>query len=127
MKTHEPIPKDFAVQPLKLGQFAKVKATCGHCGLSWDDGKSTSWTPAPSGRCPFEYFHVYPEPTGPTEYQLQKMSGERAICILESLLAELSGIEVEDLTTLEINLLQRCAVNPPPHGRGAEVAILKRQ
>jgi hypothetical protein len=32
-------------------------ATCGHCGLTWDDSISTSYTPAPSGRCPFEYFH----------------------------------------------------------------------
>lgn len=34
---------------------------CGSCGLSWDDSFSTSWTPAPSGRCPFEYFHKYDE------------------------------------------------------------------
>lgn len=32
-------------------------ATCGACGRSWDDSLPTSWTPAPSGRCPFEYFH----------------------------------------------------------------------
>lgn len=59
VKRVEKIPKDFAVQPLKPGEEAKDKATCGHCGLSWDDGKSTQWTPAPSGRCPFEYFHKY--------------------------------------------------------------------
>lgn len=34
-------------------------ATCGSCGLSWDDSIPTSWTPAPSGRCPFEYQHRY--------------------------------------------------------------------
>jgi hypothetical protein len=28
--------------------------TCGNCGRSWDDTISTEWTPAPSGRCPFE-------------------------------------------------------------------------
>lgn len=32
-------------------------ATCGHCGLTWDDSISTSYTPAPSARCPFESFH----------------------------------------------------------------------
>jgi hypothetical protein len=37
----EPIPKDYVVQPLKPGQPAKELATCGHCGLSWDDGKVT--------------------------------------------------------------------------------------
>lgn len=51
------IPKKFPVQPLKPEQLAKDKVTCGTCGLSWDDAIPTSWTPAPSGRCPFEYFH----------------------------------------------------------------------
>lgn len=32
-------------------------ATCGTCGRSWDDSISTSTTPVPSGRCPFEYEH----------------------------------------------------------------------
>lgn len=36
---------------------AKTVATCGDCGRSWDDAKSTSITPVPSGRCPFEAFH----------------------------------------------------------------------
>lgn len=62
MKTHEPIPRSHPVQPLKRGHKATLnRATCGHCGLSWDDGKVTSMTPAPAGRCPFEAFHVYPE------------------------------------------------------------------
>jgi hypothetical protein len=52
------IPSDFAVQPLKAGETAKDKVTCGTCGLSWDDGISTGYTPTPSGRCPFEAFHV---------------------------------------------------------------------
>jgi hypothetical protein len=57
---HEPIPADFEVQPINPKDVADW-ATCGYCGLSWDDGKITSMTPAPSGRCPFEYFHIYPE------------------------------------------------------------------
>jgi hypothetical protein len=32
-------------------------ATDGACGLSWDDSIITGMTPAPSARCPFEYFH----------------------------------------------------------------------
>lgn len=32
-------------------------ATCGTCGLSWDDSIVTGMTPAPAARCPFEYFH----------------------------------------------------------------------
>lgn len=58
---HKGVPADFAVQPLKDGEEPKGKTTCGHCGLSWDDDKQTGWTPVPSGRCPFEYFHMYPE------------------------------------------------------------------
>jgi hypothetical protein len=61
MSTHmslKRIPKDFPVQPLLPGQSAKDKATCGHCGISWDDGIITGWTPTPSARCPFEYFHT---------------------------------------------------------------------
>ena len=33
--------------------------TDGNCGLSWDDSIITGMTPAPSARCPFEYFHEY--------------------------------------------------------------------
>jgi len=52
------VPADFEVQPIDPNDpNAKDVATCGTCGLSWDDGIPTSWTPAPSGRCPFEYFH----------------------------------------------------------------------
>jgi hypothetical protein len=40
------------------------KATvCGTCKRGWDDTVSTAWTPAPSGRCPFEYEHPEPIPT----------------------------------------------------------------
>lgn len=31
--------------------------TCGTCGRTWDDGRTTSVTPAPSARCPFEHWH----------------------------------------------------------------------
>lgn len=55
---HKPIPPDFAVQPLAVGAEAKDHMTCGHCGLSWDNAIPTSWTPTPSGRCPFEYYHL---------------------------------------------------------------------
>lgn len=81
-KKHEPIPKDFVVRPLTKHQMGKICShcnrahdrgdgkcerhgkkigdvvTCGHCGLSWDDSIPTEWTPTPSARCPFEYFHI---------------------------------------------------------------------
>lgn len=56
---HEAIPADFTVRPLPEGEEPKGKTTCGHCGLSWDDDIPTSLTPAPSARCPFEYFHKH--------------------------------------------------------------------
>jgi hypothetical protein len=62
MRTHNTkVPADFPVRPLRPGtkayRNAKDLATCGTCGRIWDDGKATSWTPTPAGRCPFEYFH----------------------------------------------------------------------
>lgn len=51
------IPSDFPVKVLQPGEPASDKCTCGYCGRSWDDAIVTGWTPAPSGRCPFEYYH----------------------------------------------------------------------
>lgn len=51
------IPEDFPVQPISSNAAGRDVATCGVCGLSWDDGQITSMTPAPSARCPFEAFH----------------------------------------------------------------------
>jgi len=50
------IPADFPVRP--CAPDAAGARTCGDCGLSWNDAVPTAWTPAPSGRCPFEYFHA---------------------------------------------------------------------
>lgn len=55
---HDPIPLDFPVRPLDEDEDATDRVTCGHCGLSWDDAIPTQYTPAPSARCPFEYFHI---------------------------------------------------------------------
>lgn len=35
----------------------KPDTTCGTCGASWNDTLSSSRTPAPGGRCPFEASH----------------------------------------------------------------------
>lgn len=51
------IPDSHPVQPLKWGQTPPGMATCLTCDRSWDDSVSTSMTPAPAGRCPFEYYH----------------------------------------------------------------------
>lgn len=56
------IPADYPVRPLRVFQPAGDRATCGTCGLSWDDSIATSMTPAPAARCPFEYFHKEDEP-----------------------------------------------------------------
>jgi hypothetical protein len=31
--------------------------TCGTCGRTWEDGRSTAITPTPAARCPFEHMH----------------------------------------------------------------------
>ena len=54
------IPADFPVKP--LATQAEIDAAGdpvqdGECGLWWDDAISTSLTPAPGGRCPFEEYH----------------------------------------------------------------------
>lgn len=59
------IPADFPVRPLQPGDTAQDRVTDNTCGLSWDDAVGTTWTPAPSGRCPFEYFHGEEEKPGP--------------------------------------------------------------
>lgn len=71
------IPKSFAVQPLKSDEAAECRTTCGYCGLSWDDSKSTAWTPAPAGRCPFEYFHKDKQtvPLRDRQKTLEQLSG----------------------------------------------------
>ena len=55
------VPKDFPVQQIRKGtkaaQAAKALAECGTCHRSWDDAIPTAYTPVPSGRCPFEYYH----------------------------------------------------------------------
>lgn len=53
MRTY--VPPEFEVQPTKAK--GPNIATDGNCGLSWDDDVSTTYTPVPSGRCPFEWFH----------------------------------------------------------------------
>lgn len=57
------IPADWPVVPLRT-VYEREQAEshggltqCGTCDRYWDDSISTSLTPTPSGRCPFEYFH----------------------------------------------------------------------
>lgn len=47
------------------------------------------------------------------KFNLKKMSGERAKEILQGLLNDLSGIDVSDMTTFELNLIRKAADNPP--------------
>lgn len=65
MSVRDRIPADYPVQPISPNDpEAVTPATCGTCGLTWDDGKVTSMTPVPAGRCPFESFHAHEEPAG---------------------------------------------------------------
>jgi hypothetical protein len=39
------------------GRVIEDIATCGTCGVSWNDALISGTTPAPSARCPYEYIH----------------------------------------------------------------------
>lgn len=52
---------------------------CGDCGAAWDDSVSTSRTPTPAGRCPFEYDHD-PEPMVPRMSNYEIVAWLRRIC-----------------------------------------------
>ncbi len=60
------VPRDYEVRPLTMwgtpdayhaAELSGSLTTCGTCGRHWDDDIVTGITPAPSGRCPFEYYH----------------------------------------------------------------------
>lgn len=42
---------------VELPASSPLATICGTCGRGWRDEVSTAWTPAPGGRCPFEYDH----------------------------------------------------------------------
>lgn len=58
------VPADWPVQPIEFmsdeyhaARADGALAQCGTCSRMWNDAESTSMTPAPAGRCPFENFH----------------------------------------------------------------------
>lgn len=54
---HEAIVTDGDVMLDDDGSPIRDIVTCGTCGKTWNDALISSWTPAPSGRCPYEYLH----------------------------------------------------------------------
>ena len=72
----EEVPDDYPVKVLKPGteayRNAKDLTTCGTCGRSWDDAVITGMTPAPSARCPFEYYHDYDDDDDDGYYAMRK-------------------------------------------------------
>lgn len=103
------IPADYPVRPLRVGQAAGDRVTCGTCGLSWDDSIATSMTPAPAARCPFEYFHKEDEPPKLTA-QAKRENARRKRQAREVLAhyAEITDQEEESQTTLLGDLLADC-------------------
>lgn len=78
--------------------------TCGHCGRSWNDAATSHLTPAPSGRCPFEYEHEYPNE------RLEYLRGQiRAECISYGELAELQDM-ADQIDPSDVELLQWAGV-----------------
>ncbi len=80
----------YEVTALKGAELADARrigtaVTCGTCGRSWDDSISTSVTPVPAGRCPWESDH---EDDDEDEYQSDA----------EALVAELARFELTEDT-----------------------------
>lgn len=57
------------------------------------------------------------------KYELKKFSAEEAKKIIKGLVADLSGIDPDDLTEFEQHLLAKCTINPPKFRRVREVSI----
>ncbi len=58
-------------------------------------------------------------------YELRRMTGERALEVLESLLDQLGDIDPSEMTTFERNIVRAIAKNPPEfEGAGAEVRLV---
>ena len=151
--TRAAIPAGFPVQPLQAGEAATDQASDGACGLSWDDATGTAYTPAPSGRCPFEVFHVETEPADPdevlhhvtvadvenlhamvlTEDQAEQVK-DRLAQALTHAINEIRGIDPDDITSTDELAFERgfCAtaakrLHPPPQRRQNPVKLTKAQ
>lgn len=53
-------------------------------------------------------------------YKLQKMTDERAKMILEDIIAQLSDIPEDEMTSFELGILHSCTENPPSRRHGVE-------
>jgi hypothetical protein len=109
VKRHKPIPKSHPVQPLKPNQKAKDKATCGYCGLSWDDGKATSMTPTPSARCPFEYFHIHDGEDPMTRHEFASLLKTDRDIAIRTLVSIMQDDHYEALLTVHLGQERRLA------------------
>lgn len=103
------IPADYPVRPLRVGQAAGDRVTCGTCGLSWDDSIATSMTPAPAARCPFEYFHKEDEPHKlSAKAKRENASRKRRAREVLDAYAEITGQRMENNKTRLVDLLADC-------------------
>jgi hypothetical protein len=84
--------------------------TCGTCGRSWNDAAVSSWTPAPSGRCPFEYEHEDDEEETETSIDAQLRARQRGInhlsCTLEAW-DEMDDAEKREAIEMALDRLER--------------------
>jgi len=101
------VPAEFTVRPW-IGPADRAPAdvaTCGTCGLSWDDSIGTEWTPAPSGRCPFESLHESATPSADDVAALESV-GVDVDDVLESSQQAIwnYALEVSSRTVLDVLL-----------------------
>ncbi len=74
------------------------KTTCGTCHRSWNDAIITGSTPAPSARCPFEYWHEYADDEA-TDSVIQVLDARMAD--LQAMLDAGGATEYEGITLWE--------------------------
>lgn len=109
-KMTQPIPDDFEVRPIE-DRGEPGTATCGYCDLSWNDDLSTGLTPVPSGRCPFEYFHRYPDDETGDENPAGEAEGLRSVADINTV-GELRAFLSDLGDNLEVRIVKRPGENP---------------
>lgn len=103
---------------VELPPSSPLATVCGSCGRGWRDEVVTSWTPAPGGRCPFEYDH--PDEDDETDDETDDEEGTVAHAAAEGCTGT---IERDGGLWVVVHEDDECPVHePPPTGINANAA-----
>jgi hypothetical protein len=110
------IPADYPVR--LVSPSSTGAATCGTCGLSWNDDVSTDLTPTPAGRCAFESLHTFAAPSADDVSALESV-GVDVDDVLESAQQAIweYALSAESRTVLDVTL----AINGPTQWLSAPI------